>query len=284
MRCAKPVVGSMNKVFYFTDIHGNLKLFDAAIKYCEQIDPNYTLIFGGDAIDRGEDGYKIMETLLNNPHVIYLKGNHEDMFVAAAREFKQHFPNPQFDEKRLDTILSSTLVFDYKYPALQLSITNHGKQTIKDWFLDGLNTELIDKLDKLPLTYSYKNLDFCHAGGVYPGFAAANKDKFAIENLLWNRTAFDYGWAPERICIHGHTPTVAMPRKYSKNMLVENAQPIKYRGDFDDKYTGYKINMDTGAIWSNRLYLLDCDSLTFTLLDGSTPEVQITENAPIKCQ
>ena len=72
------------KVFYFTDVHGQLDLFHAMLNWCACQDSEYHLIYGGDAADRGEYGYQIMKELLNNPRVTYLYGNHEDLFVKAA--------------------------------------------------------------------------------------------------------------------------------------------------------------------------------------------------------
>lgn len=246
-------------VFFFTDIHGNKNLYDAVIEYCG----NNLIIFGGDAIDREPHGYYIMKSLLKNPRVIYLKGNHEDMFVRAAREFKQHFPNPQFDQKRLENILYSIKIFDYKYEALQLLLYNEGKQTLIDWFNDGMPMDVIEKLDKLSITFSYNNLDFCHAGGTYPTFSRKQKASRDNEFMLWDRNSFEYGWAPDRICVHGHTPVAAMPRNF-QNMTKENITPLKYHGNFNEKMTGYKINMDTGVYWSNRIFVLNCNTLTAT--------------------
>lgn len=74
----------MHDIFYFTDIHGMYDLYRAIMDYCNEQDPEAMIIFGGDACDRGKDGYKIMKELLDNPQVLYLKGNHEDLFVHAA--------------------------------------------------------------------------------------------------------------------------------------------------------------------------------------------------------
>ena len=136
---------------------------------------------------------------------------------------------------------------------------------------------IIDKIDKLPLTFSINNLDFCHAGGVYPTFSRKNKNEYDITSLLWDRYAFDYGWAPDRYCIHGHTPTVAMPHKFCKGMKEINIIPVKYRGNFDEKYTGYKINMDTGAFATNRAFILNCSTLQATGFEFKDNKIDILE-------
>ena len=74
----------MRNIYFFTDIHGNKRLFDFLRNWCYEQDFECTIIYGGDAADRGEDGFYIMNELLNDPYIIYLYGNHEDLFVKAA--------------------------------------------------------------------------------------------------------------------------------------------------------------------------------------------------------
>ena len=54
----------MHDIFCFTDIHGVRPLYDAIMNYCNEQDPEATIIFCGDAMDRGYDGYAIMKELL----------------------------------------------------------------------------------------------------------------------------------------------------------------------------------------------------------------------------
>jgi serine/threonine protein phosphatase 1 len=75
------------KHYVMSDIHGMGSLFDEVMSFLNEQD-EYQLIFLGDACDRGTDGYRIMKSLLENPNVIYLKGNHEDLFVKAVHEAK----------------------------------------------------------------------------------------------------------------------------------------------------------------------------------------------------
>ena len=50
----------MHDIFFFTDIHGMYDLYRAIMDFCNEQDPEAMIIFGGDACDRGKDGYKIM--------------------------------------------------------------------------------------------------------------------------------------------------------------------------------------------------------------------------------
>ena len=253
----------MHNIYFFTDIHGFKPLYDAIIEYCFTEDDSPTIIFGGDACDRGPEGYSIMKDMLNNPHIIYLKGNHEDIFVKAARQIKEKFDFTNTTRERVYTVLKSTFMFDYKYDDIQLAINNGGMETLADWIMDGMSMDIIESIDRLPYTFSYEQYDFCHAGGVYPNFKRVSEceyngtpiDKVDSDFILWDRHAFGYGWAPGRTCIHGHTPIPYLTRFLRKIILC--VQPLAYSGNFNPDYTGEKIDMDTGTIDSNKIFVLN---------------------------
>ena len=249
----------MHDIFFFTDIHGHRALFDAIMNYCHEQDPEAMIIFGGDAIDRGSDGYQIMKELLDNPKVCYLKGNHEDIFCKAAREIKDEleFSQPLVREEVKGEIYWCR-GYDYRYSYIQVSLHNGGLETLTDWVMDGMPLNIIKRLENLPLTFSYEKCDFCHSAGVYRTFKEAADaeyegkpvDEYAAEALIWSRTGLNIDWAPNRIAVFGHTPTPYIEDyidfKYSEN----NAVPVLYN-------EGRKLDMDTGAIFTNRAYVLN---------------------------
>ena len=73
----------MGTTYCFTDLHGMYNLWAQIRDYCK---PDDTLIFLGDACDRGNDGLKIIYELLKDPRVIYLKGNHEDILAMEMKK------------------------------------------------------------------------------------------------------------------------------------------------------------------------------------------------------
>ena len=137
---------SMHDIFYFTDVHGCYDLYRAAM----------------DACDRGEDGYRIMKELLDNPQVIYLMGNHEDMFVNAAISIKQNYKSI-LKEENITRYLHECFDPDSEQAYVRLALNNGGFTTLKDWMLDGMPTNIIANLINLPVTFTYENIDFCHA-------------------------------------------------------------------------------------------------------------------------
>ena len=248
----------MHDVFFFTDIHGHRALFDAIMNYCHEQDPEAMIIFGGDAIDRGSDGYQIMKELLDNPKVCYLKGNHEDMFCKAAREIKEEVVFDNMNRECVRQTIHWCRGYDYRYSNIQLTLVNGGLETLTDWVMDGMPMDLVDRVNHLPLTFNYGNCDFCHSACAYKSFERvanaeyedAVPDSYAAESLIWGRTGLNFDWAPNHIAVFGHTPTPYLEDyidfKYSEN----NAIPVLYN-------EGRKLDMDTGAIFTNRAYVLN---------------------------
>ena len=249
----------MHDIFFFTDIHGARPLFDAIMNYCHEQDDEATIIFGGDAIDRGPDGYQIMKELLDNPKVVYLKGNHEDMFVKAARNIKEMFSFKNANVEHIHKLLKACMNFDYKYAAIQDSLYNGGLSTLTDWILDGMPDDIVDRIDCLPLTCTYEMCDFCHAAGIYKTFERVADaeyeflppDEFAVESLLWTRSSFNQGWEPGRTAVFGHTP-VQYLYDYMDNVPKDLTKPYKWNIS-----SSTKIDMDTGAVFTGVAYVLN---------------------------
>lgn len=252
----------MHDVFYFTDIHGHRQLFSAIMQYCNEQDPEAAIIFGGDACDRGESGFWIMQQLLDNPYVLYMKGNHEQMFVNAARAILEHYKG--FGEEihhcniaRVEAILNES----YDIKQVYLALYNGGRPTLKDWLLAGASEEFVNRIDNLPLTFSYENLDFCHSGSTWDDFCcvalaeAYEKpvDTEAVRMLLWDRNNILKPWIKDRICVHGHTPVVALSGVIYKSRSLAETRPCLYPSG-----NGWKIDMDTYAVGSNRAWVLNC--------------------------
>ena len=253
----------MHDIFFFTDIHGMYDLYRAIMDWCNEQDPEGMIIYGGDACDRGRDGYKIMKELLDNPQVVYLKGNHEDLFVQAAKEIKHClvFDNPA--RKKVRETLYFCRGFDYRYESIQNSLYNGGIETLTDWVMDGMDMDFVDRIDHLPLTFSTDTCDFCHAAGVYQTFERASTaeyngfpvDRWDAESLIWTRSGFTLGWKHDRMVMFGHTP---VPYLYDYLDVPETLlQPYKWIPTNGMENDGAKIDMDTGACFTGNAYVIN---------------------------
>jgi len=287
----------MHDVFYFTDIHGRLELFNTIRKWCLEQDEDCTIIYGGDAIDRGPDGYTIMKELLEDPRIVYLYGNHEDLFIQAADAIiGRYSANDELynylhscDENRAKSIIH-TMNGIYN-EAVRSHLFNGGESTLIGWLLDGADEEIVDKIRDLPRTFKYENLDFSHAGGSIEAFeevynAEYNgkpRDIFYERELIWDREHFAYGWANDRICIHGHTPTIYLPKSiYGNDLSEKNIHPCCWGEKLGakDKRGGLKIDMDTGITFIGRAFVLNCLTMNVTRFDAPSIRTGIA-NSPI---
>lgn len=282
----------MHDIFYFTDVHGNYELYRRVINYCKIRDPEATIIFGGDAADRGTHGYQIIKELITNPQVVYIKGNHEELFINSAREIIGYCS--QSDE--LYTFLhdihtieeAEDLIIEVKDTyrnAVLLHVYNGGQPTLVDWLLNGAPEDLIDAIEDLPITYKYDNKDFCHAGGgpnafndVY-NFEYYNKGIPPYNSMrvcLWDRDCNRLGWFPDRICIHGHTPTSHLKIKHNPIFKIENCRPLAWIGDSSPKkYNGWKIDMDCCTYYSDKLFVLNVLTMEVTGFHKTNEGIEI---------
>ena len=261
----------MHDVFFFTDTHGRKDLFDAMRTWCYEQDPECNIIFGGDAADRGPDGYSIMKILLNDPQVIYLKGNHEDMFVNAAKALRNWVdPFHRYTFAEAKELVTSLYLRD---DDIYLSCANGGRSTLISYVMDGVPIEMIDRLSKLHTTFRYNNIDFCHAGYTPEGFEDMYEDEFAgvdphnlfAENgIIWDREHLDEPWTEGRICIFGHTPV--------QYLRLPNHEI--YPSDYRNKPAkwGNKIDMDTGMVFSNVGYVLNVHTMEMTQFESIKEE------------
>lgn len=71
--------------FAIGDIHGCATAFDRLIELMDLVEDDRVIILG-DAIDRGPDSYRVLETLIElqqDCELIYIMGNHEEMMLSA---------------------------------------------------------------------------------------------------------------------------------------------------------------------------------------------------------
>lgn len=237
-------------IYVFSDLHGNMEVYK---KIKELIGDNFA-IFLGDACDRNEDGYAIIKDLLPCSNVVYLKGNHEDLFVKAAKAYIN-----MCNEAGVST---RDMIEEYRWNTYRLMMEdmdlclyaqNGGMPTFNDWLIDGCPMDIIDKLENLSIAYQAeigygdgrptKIFDMCHAGVPMSLWDTEEEDAF-----LWDRTHFDELWNPDseetHILIHGHTP-VEYISNYTEHF---DGSPIAYNN---------KIDIDTGGFYTDNYYVYE---------------------------
>lgn len=62
------------------DIHGMLRPLEALVSAIHRADPQATLLFAGDFVNRGPDSRRVVDLLLSLENARFIRGNHDDVF------------------------------------------------------------------------------------------------------------------------------------------------------------------------------------------------------------
>jgi serine/threonine protein phosphatase 1 len=149
------------------------------------------LVFLGDYVDRGPSPRAVIDQLIalrdsQRCRTVFLRGNHEDMFLAFLGERGRHGEAFLFNGGRI-TLAS------YGLPPLM-----HGEEA-----RDRLPSTHLDFLRRLELSHADGSLLFVHAG-ISPLYSLAEQRE---EDLLWIREEFIRNpHALGHTVVFGHTP------------------------------------------------------------------------------
>ena len=165
------------------DVHGDLDALDRAIAGARAYADGRPLrfVFLGDYVDRGPDSAGVVRRLMERTSEgdIALKGNHEDMLIAALSD---------------------------KNEDVRFWIDNGGYPTLVSYGIDPIDARLIpkDHLDwmrRLPLCWDDGLRFYCHAG-VDPTLPLSEQRE---KDLLWRRELVSPHVDLPRLIVHGHT-------------------------------------------------------------------------------
>lgn len=227
----------MNKTYAFTDLHGNYTLWEQIRDYCDDTDLLYYL---GDAIDRGPAGLKIMNELLRDERVIYIKGNHEQFLEAIGPE-----------------------LIDDVFDNLSLWYQNGGQKTVENFFhlQEPIQRDYIKRVKGMFTECEYINakgqaIFLSHAG--YSPWKTPTKEK----DFLWDREHFYDSWDKSELykdayVVHGHTPVSYLALQTDSKIPVDKHgiwEPLVYSD-------GHKIDLDLGSFVTGKAVLFDLDKL-----------------------
>ncbi len=219
------------RIYAIGDVHGCADLLDRllALIDADAAGEPYALVFLGDYVDRGPDSRGVLSRLVtltaSARETVFLKGNHE----AAMLDF---LLTPSANEEWLHWGGDKTLD--------SYGITNYWdrdpEETAAD-FANALPEAHKQFLQDLTLTHIVGDYLFVHAG-LKPGVALDDQSE---SDMLWIRGEFHNARTsqrPEKAVVHGHHPV---------------PKPLD---------AGWRIDIDTGAVWSGML--------TAVVLEGAT--------------
>lgn len=239
-------IETKGKIYCCTDLHGQYGLW---AKIRDYMQPEDTLFFLGDAIDRGPAGLKIMIELFKDKRVIYLPGNHEDSFWDMIKYLMSDLRN--WRENAED---------------FSLWMYNGGYDTLMEWVelpredKEFIYKELHTLVTEDPDHYIFQRKDgkkvfLSHAG------TSIEKSEQDLRLLacgqrpyLWDRRHYKHPWPKQKqwedwMVIHGHTPVQLL------NLQVKEGDPEICV--YDD---GHKVDLDLGSFSTDKIALYDLET------------------------
>ena len=244
-----------------------------ATKVIEYLQPDDKLYFLGDAIDRGPDGIKIMNKLLTDPRVVYLKGNHEEIMAKAIPD-----------------AIERGIIHYYGMHWMQnggwttWGTMEHMSDDSKMWYVNKIHQMPTEVIYESPMGHS---VILEHAG--YSPFVVPTR----IHKPLWDRDHFydawfggyDYkGLDPKKtFLVHGHTPIQYLEYDYGYKgqTTIKDKEFFKARAAFlhgkNEEFCpkpevirycdGHKFDIDMCTAASDRIALLDLDTFEVKYFD-----------------
>ncbi len=221
--------------FAFADLHGNLNAWHAIQERTNMDDRLYCL---GDSADRGPDGYQMLREILADPRVVYLKGNHDDMFVEGILG-----DDPQ--------------VFSH------WTSRCGGWPTYEAWNKDGSPHDILEQLRQAPIREKLVTkmglILLSHAGYTpWKGVSTIPSDF----DFLWDRDHISDPWVlgdKDIFVVHGHTPVFNPPSFGRLAFGIEDVEPLFY-------CDGHKVCIDMGTPASYACALLNLDDFSFEVI------------------
>lgn len=225
-------------VYAASDWHASPLAWEQVKKFLQ---PDDTLYYLGDATDRGsgidrDGGWYIMKSMLRDPQVIYLKGNHDQMLAEAIL-----YPN------------------DYR--TYSLCCQNGGGDTLLAAAGDSAAQEVAKKLLSLPLYATYKRPN----GKLIYMSHSGSTDIYNEHSLLWDRDEYLDRFKPEGYdyVIFGHTnPEHIIRDIISINNFLSPGKkrvvPSWEEGAF--WVNEYRCCLDNCTIKTKQITLLDLDN------------------------
>lgn len=188
-------------VWVVGDVHAHHLTMRALVERLELGDDDW-VVFLGDLIDRGPNAFAVVETVMQHPNMVSVKGNHESMMV-------EHFNKSGIDASTMDVRLwyrngGAETVFAYE----QAHLDEHGNEDE-----DAMYARVAQHTEWMASLPSHLVLDrwrLVHAGYDPEHDLETQSD----DDYLWIRDAFHRASQPvdaQRTVVFGHTPTAGLP-------------------------------------------------------------------------
>lgn len=216
----------MTRLLAISDIHGAIDQLTELLKKANYNPTQDQLILVGDYVDRGPDSRAVLEKVkqLKKEGAIVLRGNHDDMLVAAYYDQLK-----AWDRWERNGAIHTLKNYDPQIKSMHIPKNPQFREHVK----------LIESFDYY---YETKDYIFVHAG-VVPGVALEDSDP---SDLVWIREEFHTNYSGDKTVIFGHTPTDHLHGDRNNHNVYFGENNI--------------IGIDGGAVYAGQLNCLELPS------------------------
>ena len=226
----------MGRTIAIGDIHGEVEHLERLLAKLPALDGDDTVVFLGDYVDRGPASRQVIERVeafraAFPGRCVTLRGNHEDAWLACAREVEPRFLLPPGNGCR-ETMRSFVDCAGLSEGAEAARLLQPGT-----W----LPEATVACMRRLPTWYEDEHAIYVHAGLEGEGAVWLHPSLGRERNLLWMREPdFWTGYRGKRL-VFGHTVTRELPLDHLNwiKRLVDDPADVWFRADL--------IGIDTGC-------------------------------------
>lgn len=191
-------------IYAISDIHGSFDDYRRIL--CEiSFKPTDTLYVLGDVVDRGAEGIRILQDMMDRPNVVPILGNHELMMAVSLKLL-----NREITEE------SVAKLGEAEIGALADWFANGGEPTLRAFNALSQN----ERLEVMEYLWEFSLYEEVRAGGREYVLVHAGIDNFSPERPLEDYDPADFlegrsgptdAYWPDRTVVSGHTPTRLIP-------------------------------------------------------------------------
>jgi hypothetical protein len=225
------VEGRWDKLVSFADGNPHVSLVDDALVLADGV----TFVFGGDAIDRGPSGRKIIRTLLAarrryGDRVVLLAGNRDINKLRLRRELDVPGPRGDLLRKIFESTMGAPRAFAHRATELAAEGRKNDDEHVVESYLEDLAGDLHAYLDEARLAYRSGSTLFVHGGVTRESYFANDVDEWIAELAQFYRnemTVFGRGDHPAALIAY----QAPLPGTHLNQASVVYARPTDEHGN-----------------------------------------------------
>ena len=203
-------------IYVMSDLHGCYDKYKQMLKKIK-FNSEDTLYILGDAVDRGDDGIKILLDMMKRPNVVPMLGNHEYMAYSVLKKF-----NVEITAYNYNSHLDTEAIEMYENWMFNGGITTSQAfakldKATRDSIMEYLREfELYEELEVNGNTFVL----------VHGGLVGFEEDKelneYDIHDIIWGRCDYVKQYYKDKYLVTGHTPTYNIDENYKGRIYRQN--------------------------------------------------------------